>query len=91
MNLESIEKEIIDNIIDSSSEFILNETVLNRSCDFKLGQNEDRTCSYIDEWFDNVLHHRLKKSMKDPSANNDLNDEVNCWNKELKEANESSP
>ena len=38
-----------------------------------------------------MMHLQLKKSIKDPSANNALNDEINSLNKELKEANESSP
>ena len=91
LNFESYEKDIIDTIFDCSSELILNESVLNSSCDFKSGQIEDRTCSEIDEWFDHVLHHQTKKCIKDPSDSNHLNDEINSLIKELKEANESSP
>ena len=78
-------------MFESSSELIFNESVLNSSCDFKSGQIEDRTCSEIDEWFDHILHHQIKKNIKDPSDSNHLNDEINSLNKELKEANESSP
>lgn len=91
LNFESYEKDTIDSIFDSSSELIFNESVLNSSYDYKSGQIEDRACSEIDDWFDHILHLQIKKNIKDPSDSNHLNDEINSLNKELKEANESSP
>ena len=82
---------MIENTIDSAVELIENESLCNSGCDFSLGNENDTTCSDIDQWFDVLLHHQIKRSTRNNSSSTEAISQFERLNAEIKKANEKSP
>ena len=85
------EEEIIEIILNDADDFICNDNVLSRKSDYKLGNKFDKTCSEIDDWFDELLREQLKRSSKNDATASKANSDIEKLKNDLKLANESTP
>ena len=90
-SLHLTEDEIVESIFNNADDLILNENICISNSDFFSGNGKDQTCSEIDHWFDQLLHHQMKRNLENGDTSSNAQQQLEKLNTDLKQANESTP
>ena len=81
---------LIESVLKYSSELIENQNIFNSNINYDPENVNDRTCSDIDDWFNNLFKEKLHRKTKKDGPTSKANEEIERLHEELKVANEKN-